>query len=164
MQSSSPRIPAHVVKIPLDPILAIIVVLLGVVAGCSDPGRSNKVEQESPLKRLAIFYGSYLSQHQGKPPGGESEFKAFLKEAANADMLKAQFQITDIDTLFISPRDNKPYVVYYSISSNSQGPGGAPVVAYEKEGLNGKRFVASALGAVVELDENAFRAMVQDAR
>jgi hypothetical protein len=152
------------VKIPFGLISAIILILLGAVAGCGNQGRSNKAEEESTLKPLAKVYGDFVNQHQGKPPQGETEFKAFLKEARNADMLKSQFQITDIDKLFISSRDNKPYVVYYGTLSQSHGPGGAPVIAYEKEGVKGKRFVASALGAVVELDENAFRAMVQDAR
>jgi hypothetical protein len=79
-------------------------------------------------------------------------------------MLKAEFQITEIDKLFVSSRDNKPYVVIYGTMPGGQGPGGAPVVAYEKEGVKGKRFVASALGAVVEVEEAEFRKMVPDAR
>ena len=139
-------------------------VLLCAVVGCGDSGRSNKAEQESPLKPLAIFYGSFITQHQGKPPPGEPEFKAFLKETVNADKLQAEFQITDIEKLFLSTRDNKPYVVYYGTMPGGQGPGGAPVVAHEKEGVKGKRFVASALGAVAEVDEAEFRKMVPNAR
>jgi len=134
--------------------------LLCAVSGCYDRGRSNKAEQESPLKPIAIFYGDFLNQHQGKPPASEAEFKAFLKEAKNADRLKESFKITDIDKLLISPRDNQPYVIAYGTMSSSQGPGGAPVVVYEKEGLKGKRFVASALGGVVEVDEAEFRKMI----
>jgi hypothetical protein len=152
------------VKNPFGAKAAMAAFLLCAVVGCGDSGRSNKAEQESPLKPLAILYGSFINQHQGKPPPGEPEFKAFLKETANADILKAEFQITDIEKLFLSPRDNKPYVVIYGATTGGQGPGGAPVVAYEKEGVKGKRFVASALGAVVEVDEAEFRKMIPDAR
>ena len=138
------------------------IVLLGAVVGCGGGGRSNKAEQESSLKPLAIFYGSYINQHQGRPPSGESELKAFLKEAANADMLRAQFQITDIERLLISPRDNKPYVVYYGSMLIGQGSGGAPVMAYEKEGVKGKRVVASGMGAVVEVEDAELCKMVRE--
>ena len=140
------------------------VLLLCVVAGCYDRGRSNKAEQESPLKPIAIFYGDFLHQYQGKPPASEAEFKAFLKEAKNAARLKETFKITDIDKLLISPRDNKPYVITYGTMSTNQGPGGVPVVAYEMDGLKGKRFVASALGGVVEVDEAEFRKMIPESR
>lgn len=138
--------------------------LLCAIAGCGNPGRTNKQEEESSLKPLAKFYGDFVNQHRGKPPADEDEFKTFLKEASNTNLLKAEFQITDIDKLFISPRDNQPYVIYYKTISQSQGPGGAPVVAYEKTGVNGKRFVASVLGGVVQLDDSAFSSMVKDPR
>ncbi|MCE9528630.1 MAG: hypothetical protein K8R36_21505 [Planctomycetales bacterium] len=154
----------HAVKFMSSGRGAVALFLLSVAAGCSDPGRSNKAEQESALKPIARFYGVYVNLHQGKPPRGENEFKAFLKEAKNAEMLKAQYEITDIDKMLISPRDNKPFVIFYGAMSTSLGPGGAPVVGYEKEGVKGKRFVASAVGAVEEVDESTFRKMVSDAR
>ncbi|MGI8978148.1 MAG: hypothetical protein ACR2FY_02870 [Pirellulaceae bacterium] len=140
----------------------ITLALFCAVSGCGGRGRSNQQLEASPLKPLVKFYGDYVNQHQGRPPAGEAEFKAFLKESKNADWLKAEFKIADIDKLLISPRDNKPYVIYYGTKSKNIGPGGASVVAYEKEGLGGKRFVASALGAVEEVDEAAFRKMVPD--
>lgn len=142
----------------------LVLVMFCAAAGCYSRGKSNKAEEASPLKPIAKFYGDFINQHQGRPPSGEAEFKAFLKEATNADRLKDTFKITDIDKLLISPRDNKPYVIYYGNISNNQGPGGAPVVAYEKVGVAGKRFIASALGAVAEVDEATFHRMVPDPR
>jgi hypothetical protein len=141
-----------------------VLVLLGAAAGCGGSGKSNKAEEESPLKPLAKFYGDFINQHQGKVPQNQDEFKAFLQEPKNAAQLKGEFGITDPEKLLISPRDNKPFTVCYGTMSKNQGPGGAPVVAYEKEGVDGKRFVASALGGVVELDEAAFRRMIPDPR
>lgn len=142
----------------------ITLALLGAACGCGGRGRSNHEQEASPLKPLVKFYGDFVNQHAGRPPGGEAEFKVFLKESKNAERLKVEFKITDIDKLLISPRDNKPYVIFYGAMSKSPGPGGAPVVAYEKEGSGGKRFVASALGAVEGVGDAAFRRMVPDAR
>jgi hypothetical protein len=143
--------------------LWVVLVLLG-AAGCGGAGRSNTAEEASTLKPLAKFYGDYTNQHQGNAPPNEQVFKAFLQEPQNANLLKIEFNITEVDKILISPRDNKPYTVYYGAMSPNQGPGGAPVVAYEKVGVEGRRFVASALGAVVELDETAFRRMIPDPR
>ena len=143
---------------------AIAFVVLGVAVGCGGKGRPNQAQEESPLKPIAKFYGEYISQHKGQPPAGEAEFKAFLKEAKVADRLKQEFKVTDIDKLLISPRDNKPFVIYYGARSKNIGPGGAPLVGYEQAGLEGKRFVASALGAVAEVDETEFRKMAPDAK
>lgn len=128
--------------------------------GCSDPGRSNQAEESSSLKPLAAFYGKFVNQHGGKTPRSEAEFKAFLKEPKNAESLRLEFQVADVDAMFISPRDQQPYVVIYGAMPDLPGPGGAPVVAHEKTGVEGKRFVASALGAVEEVDEARFRGMV----
>ena len=135
---------------------------LGVVfacLGCGPVGESNRAQEESGLKPLAIFYAEFVPQHEGKPPKNEYEFKAFLKEPQNLERLNKQFHFPDIDSIFISARDHKPYVVIYGPTSG-EGPAGQPVVAYEQDGVEGKRFVASKLGAVEEVDEDKFRRMV----
>jgi hypothetical protein len=149
------------VPIPIRVAGAVPLLLLFFSAGgCSDPGRSNQAEESSSLKPLAAFYGKFVNQHGGKPPGNEAELKAFLKEPKNAESLRLEFKVADVDAMFISPRDNQPYVVIYGTLSGPPGPGGAPVIAHEKTGVEGKRFVASALGAVEEVDEARFRGMV----
>ena len=156
----------RVVAVPIQVLRGAFValLLLGAVSGCSGRGRSNQAEETSSLKPIAKFYGNYVNKHRGQPPKDEAEFKAFLREAANAEQLKADFKITEIDKMFISSRDNKPYIIYYGLIPKSSGPAGAPVVAYEQEGVGGKRFVASAVGSVQEVDETGFRKMVPDAK
>jgi hypothetical protein len=127
--------------------------------GCGPAGKSNREQEESGLKPIALFYAQFIPQHQGKPPKDEAEFKAFLKEPKNAELLERDFHVADIDAMFISKRDKKPYIVIYGPSSG-EGPAGQPVIAYEQEGVEGKRFVASKLGAVAEVDEAAFAKMV----
>ena len=139
--------------------------LLVLLTGCSGSrGLPNKAQEESPLKPVAMYYGEYIKQHRGQPPASEVEFKAFLKDPKIADRLKEEFQITDIDKMLVSPRDNKPFFIYYGAASKNSGPGGAPVVGYEQEGVGGKRIVASALPAMAEVDEAEFRKMVPDGK
>ena len=138
--------------------------LLGLLVGCGDPGRRNQAAEDSPLKPIARFYAEFVRQHQGKPPQSEAEFKAYLKEPKNAERLQKEHQITDIDKFLISPRDSKPFIIYYGAMSKNSGPGGAPVVGYEQQGLGGKRLVVSTLEAVVEVDDGEFRKLVPDAK
>ena len=126
--------------------------------GCGPAGESNRQAEESCRKPIAIFYARFIPQHQGKPPKDEAEFKAFLKEPLNAEELQKSFNVSDIDAMFVSTRDKKPFVVIYGPTSG-EGPAGQPVIAYEQEGVNGKRFVASKMGAIEEVDSAAFSRM-----
>ena len=138
---------------------ALALFILVIAGGCWGGGRTNQAQEISTLKPLAVYYGKYVSQHGGRPPPSEAEFKAFVKDPKNAESLKLEFQITNVDDMFISPRDHEPYVVIYGKISTA---GGAPVVAYEKTGVEGKRFVVNGLGSVEEVDEAKFRNMVPD--
>ena len=127
--------------------------------GCGrDSG--GEAQEQSNLKPLAILYGQYTGQHQGRPPANEAEFKEYVR--SQSTMLES-FQVTDPESLFISSRDEKPYVIKYGAADGPPGPGGYPVVAYEQEGVGGKRFVASSVGAVDEVDEAKFKELVPDA-
>ncbi|MCU0877742.1 MAG: hypothetical protein MUF06_08175 [Pirellulaceae bacterium] len=133
---------------------------VALAAGCGNP---EKVAQESSnLKPLVVLYGQFIGQHRGKPPADEAEFKAFVQKV-DPERLKS-FQVTDVDSMFISSRDNQPYVVRYGKLEGPAGPAGQPVVAYEQTGVDGKRYVASAIGAIEEVDEETFRKMVPDAK
>jgi hypothetical protein len=143
-----------------------IVLLCGIallslgVSGCADA--EHQRQEQSNLKPLAVLYGRYIAQHRGSPPESETEFRAFLDQLPASDL--AAFQIENIDSLFVSARDNKPYVVRYGAASGPPGPAGQPVIMYEQEGLDGLRYVASSLGAVEAVDDARFHQLVPDAK
>lgn len=153
-------------------VLALAVLISG-LAGCG--GNTKKAAQESSnLKPLAIIYGRFVGRHQGKPPASEAELKEFAKTEADENFLK-QHTLPNVDAMFVSSRDNQPYVVIYGALPPAAPPpaggptpgdsmagfgGGAPVIAYEKTGVGGKRYVATSLGAVAELDEKHFQDLV----
>ncbi|HEX2473540.1 MAG TPA: hypothetical protein VHK01_02270, partial [Lacipirellulaceae bacterium] len=76
------------------------------------------------------------------------------------DRIKAGARVSNLEELFISERDGEPYVIFYG-----QRPAGvaADVVAYERTGVDGKRFVGDSVGGVGEVDEQAFAGMVPPA-
>lgn len=136
--------------------MALLSVLL-LWAGCSTKTASKPME-ESRLKPLVLLYGQYTGQHMGKPPANEQEFRDFVSRQT---AFLQQFQISDSSQLFISERDGKPYKVVYR---GDRSPGqllGAPIVAWEQDGVNGKRFVGNTLGAVKEVSEDEFRQLTK---
>jgi hypothetical protein len=129
---------------------------LATTCGCTPPAA---VEQQgSTLKPLAILYGRFLAQHRGQPPANEAEFRTFVDKEAPS--LLEQFAVKDVPSLFVSARDNQPYVILYGRLTGPPGPAGQPVFAYEKAGVGGKRMVATSLGAVEEVDEAKFKELV----
>ena len=85
----------------------------------------------------------------------EVEFKKYLasQKGKMLDVLKVE----NPDELFVSERDGQPYVVGYGPTATGKP---RDVVAYEKEGVDGKRMVGYSTGVVVELDEQQFREAV----
>ncbi len=108
----------------------------------------------------------FSSQHQGKGPADETQFKAFIEKLSESQ--RKSFNIKDVNTLFVSGRDGKPYVILYGGKKNAapspKGPSGAQVIGYEQVGSGGRRYVASALGAVEEVDEATFKQRVPNAK
>jgi hypothetical protein len=125
--------------------------------------RKKTLEREqSGLKKLSVLYGQFLSQHGGQPPANKDEFKKFVTSLASGDSSSAG--VDNPEKVFISDRDNKPYVVLYGKPKGPPGPAGSPVIAYEQEGKGGKRWVASALGALEEVDDARFQKLVPSAK
>jgi hypothetical protein len=116
------------------------------IAGCG--GQPATAPTEISLRKLASYYGMFMSSHKGTAPANEAELRTFIKEKA-AD--------ADLDELFRSVRDRQPYIVIY-FGPKKVLP--SSVIAYEKEGQAGKRFVAYSTTAVRELDDAEFKLAV----
>jgi hypothetical protein len=143
-------------------VIGVAILALGVSAiGCENAAKSQATES-SNLKPLAVLYGQYTGTHKGEPPASEEEFRAYLK-TVRPESLQA-LKVADIDSLFISSRDKKPYVIKYGKVEGPAGPGGMPVFVYEQEGVDGTRYVATAVGAVAAVDDAKFRELVPDAK
>ena len=132
------------------------------LVGCGGTQTASQVTEESTLKPVAVFYSRYVSQHRGQPPQDEEAFRKYLS-TITAEELKG-FGIASVDEMLISKRDGQPYTILYGPPTGpATGPGGTPIIAYETQGVDGKRFVASSIGGVVEVDEAEFAKLVPQA-
>ena len=86
-------------------------------------------------------------------PSGPQELKEFIQENST---LGAE----EVDKLFVSSRDNEPFVVFYNLRLTAPNAKGGPAIAHEKTGVNGKRLVALPTTQVIEADENRLAELV----
>jgi hypothetical protein len=132
----------------------LLVALVAALAGCSrTPSVAGKPEI-SHLRPLTVLYASAASALH-HPPQNEAEFKKYI--ASQKGKLLDVLKVENPDAIFISERDEQPYVVNYVTSPGGKIP---DVVAYEKVGVNGKQMVGFATGVVVDMDEAQFREAV----
>jgi hypothetical protein len=113
--------------------------------GCSGggpppPGAQLKVEDAS------YWYQKYQAKNNRQPPPSEDAFVKFIqknmKEEQNKDMPS---------DILVSPRDNQKLVIVYG-KPQSNDPN-KNVVAYEKEGYDGKKWMVNQMGYSREVDD-----------
>lgn len=135
--------------------LLLTAVMAFTLVGCGIGGSANVSKATSHLRILASQY-SAATRARNKPPADEAEFKKFVNERVDGAGLE-RYDIQSPEELFISKRDGKPFVVFYGKKPKGVDP---EVVAYEQEGIDGKRWVAFSLGNIEEVDETRFRELV----
>jgi hypothetical protein len=143
-------------------ICTVVLSLVVGLIGCGSRLPTDTAEGKN-LRALAIFYGRFIGSHKGRSPANEAEFKKFILSLPAPE--REALGVADpnnIDTLFTSPRDGQPYVIRYKQSSSGLVGGQATVFAYEKTGKNGKRYVATSVGNVEEVDEQRFKQLVPE--
>jgi hypothetical protein len=126
----------------------LLVPLLLAVIGCKrvtvQPREALPGEAET--QRILVLYTDYRQAMGGKPPPSAEVLKKWAKGLKDL----SQRGITDLDQAFVSPRDNLPYVIVTP-------SGGLGVVVFERKGAEGKRFIGTQQGSVIEIDEAYFR-------
>lgn len=121
-----------------------------VLAGCKD-SVSTKIAalNETGIQRLVNCYTFYHVKNGYKGPKDEADFKKFIAMPGNEKGFeRAGIDTTDIDAMFISSRDEKPFRVKYNVTGSSFGFS-APII-FESEGVDGEIMVGFG-GAKTEL-------------
>jgi hypothetical protein len=126
-------------KIALAGLALIKLVLL---AGCG----GNELESPTAIKLKALgnFYLDYAISNKNQGPANELVFKKHLKGLPDFLLKNAGLDPDAIDKAFVSERDQLPFVIVYGIPIGSVSGKSAPLVAYEKNGVNGRRLVGFA--------------------
>ena len=132
------------------------VLLMGnVFVGCDSPEVVEEFNRRgSNLHSLGGMYRMYASKNGGTPPANEEDLKSYIMEQGLEHF--ADFGITTIEDLFISPRDGQPYVVVYG------GRELPEVLAYEQTGTETGRWIVSSMVVVSEVDEATLNRMVSN--
>lgn len=136
--------------------------------GCQQATGARDADNKE-LQQLGNQYMEFY-RARGKTPADENELKEFI--AANiTDVKRKILGITDVNKLFVSPGDGKPFVVRYgaTITEGPPKPGSEPlvngsVIAYEAEGSGGYRDVVTSMGDLTELKFEDLVTLVPDAK
>ncbi|HEY3393538.1 MAG TPA: hypothetical protein VGK58_12580 [Lacipirellulaceae bacterium] len=99
---------------------------------------------------------------QGHTLKSQEDYKRHIEslDPAMRDRVMQGAKISSVDELFKSERDGQPYVIFFGRPPAGANP---DVVGYEQTGVDGKRYVAFALGVVEEHDETRFNELVPPA-
>jgi hypothetical protein len=126
--------------------------LLIAVLGCNSgpPIAPLEANAQDRLYKLFNLYRFYMEKNR-KPPATEEELAAFGKNLDAAERESRNLG-NDIDSLFVSPRDKKKFVVRYNLANLES----ARALAWEVDGKEGRRFVALTRGNVAEYDQEMF--------
>jgi hypothetical protein len=129
-------------------------------AGCSSnpPEQLPPTADEQNMMKLVQLYTHYQTKHtkQKAPPKktgkvaaptipeSAEELKAWAKTLPADELQK--MGITDLEGMFISPRDNQPYQLAKPANPMMARMGAMKVIFYEKDGVNGKHVVVGGMG------------------
>jgi len=124
--------------------------VLGVgLVGCS-PSEVVVQEKLEPsherLMNLGRAYLQYNSKYE-KAPAGFAQLQPFLKEFGNPE------------EYLRSPTDGEPYVICWGVNllAPPKWAKSTPILAYEKRGANGQRYVLTIMRSVLVMSDSEFR-------
>jgi hypothetical protein len=107
---------------------------------------------QSRLTAIHWLYSTFR-QKRNRTPKDAAELQKFGLELPSVE----GGPVSLTDAFLVSPRDQKPIVVRYGLDLSTSNTGKEPLLAYEEDGVNGRRFVVYAVsGNVTELDSAAF--------
>jgi hypothetical protein len=128
------------------------------IAGCGGSDALNSPTAQR-LRALANMYLNYAAA-RGGGPDSEQTFKKYVRSADRIVLDMNGIDPNAIDTLFVSERDQQPFVVNYGVAITRISGTSAPLVAYEKTGKNGMRLVAYANTKVEHVNEAKLQELI----
>jgi hypothetical protein len=131
--------------------MSCLIAAMALLAGCSvdDPLRSPTAAR---LKGLATMYLDYAVA-KGTGPASEQVFKKHLQSVERMVLEMNGVDPKTVDDTFVSLRDHEPFVIIYGVGVGGMSGNKAPLVAYEKTGVGGKRLAAFANTKLELVDE-----------
>ncbi|HVT28738.1 MAG TPA: hypothetical protein VHE81_12055 [Lacipirellulaceae bacterium] len=133
--------------------------LLVFAAGCDQSGSLDS-PTAMQLRALSTVYLDFAAA-RGRGPQDEHQLLAYIKNVPQFLLAEAGIAPGATSRALISKRDGEPFVIYYGehicLKKHS-----SQVIACEKKGKDGTRYVAFADGHVDCIDEAAAKALMHE--
>lgn len=118
--------------------IALMGVLLFLAGGCSSKSKVDNLVlslNQSNLQRLSNLYNMYQSQNNWTGPADMDELKEFVKNFPTNRLERMGIDVSDLDALFVSERDNKEYLLRPEVQGSAMGS--VQPVLFEQDGVDG---------------------------
>lgn len=133
-------------------------VLIAGLTGCSDKtAKEVAAMNRTNMHRLANLYAAHQNYKGGKGPSSEADFKEFIKKFDAEKLTMMGVNSAEVDKLFVSERDGKPFKVRYNVGG---GRGSVDPVVFEAEGAEGKKQVGYTGGKVEDVDDATYQQLL----
>lgn len=123
-------------------ILFTCTVAWGGLPGCGGKREPEENQAATHLRKITAAYHEFNYRH-GRSPQSADQLKPILKEMNEQD---------DPDVLLRSPNDGEPYEIVWGINLE-RVTDGSLLVAYEKKGVDGKRYAINAARIVKQVTD-----------
>ncbi len=123
---------------------AFLVICFSMLGCSSDPTQAQADPAEQNLLSIHSAYEQAVSS--GRAPRGPKDLRRGLGDGEKGDL----------EQMLRSPRDHQPYEIIWGVMLNSDEEN-PRVLAYEKNGADGTRFVLWTDGAVKKMTEPEFK-------
>jgi hypothetical protein len=125
--------------------------------GCSRDKTAEQVGEmnKSNIQRISNMYAAYQNMKgAGSGPKDEADLKAWIKEYSPEKLSMMKIDVNNLDGLFTSERDNKPFKIRYKVGG---GRGSVAPVVFEQDGVGGKKQVGFTGGKVEHVDDAEYK-------
>jgi hypothetical protein len=135
--------------------VTLLLLFAAVGFGCGERNSTPKLH-ESNLRMVAVLYSQFVFAHGGEIPRNADDFRTFVLSLGPGVLERAG--LSGLNELLSSRRDGKPFSVHYKNVDWKLNH----VIAYEREGARGTRYIASDLGAVSEITDEQFQSRLKE--
>jgi hypothetical protein len=131
--------------------------LIAALIGCSKGPSADAMFAENSdinIKRLAWLYGVFQVNHNWNGPKDEAEFRKFIESQNPKRLSKIGIEMSSLENLFVSERDNQPFKIRWQVLGSPRGPE-KPVI-FEAAGVDGKFQIGFTGNKLVEVEQSEY--------
>lgn len=127
--------------------------------GCSSNNVADGVAKanNANIKRAANLYASYAAHNGSQGPKGEDDLKRYVHDELAPKKLEMMgIDSQNLDAVFISERDHKPFKVQWGLVVP---PTASVAVVFETDGVGGVKQVATTGGEVKDVSDAEYQSL-----